>query len=104
MPLSTSSKTSVGTGEVRASTTLSASMNRDSSPPEATWASGPGGPARRPGSGGPDGGACEGGERGVGPPAGFVGQALELVRRGVERALAAALAGEFVQRRVERRH
>ena len=42
MPLSTSSKTSVGTGSAAASTTLSASRKRDSSPPEAILPSGPG--------------------------------------------------------------
>ena len=45
-PLSTSSNTSVGTGSASASTTFSASRKRDSSPPDAIFASGPGG---RPG-------------------------------------------------------
>ncbi len=43
MPLSTSSKISVGTDEVPASTSFSASMKRDSSPPEAIFASVPNG-------------------------------------------------------------
>ena len=42
MPASTSSKTSVGTGEPRESTTFSASISRDSSPPEAIFCSCPG--------------------------------------------------------------
>ncbi len=48
MPLSTSSKISVGTEELPDSTSFSASMKRDNSPPEAIRASGA---ERRPGVG-----------------------------------------------------
>ena len=49
MPLSTSSKISVGTDDVPARTSFNASMKRDSSPPEAIRASGA---ERRAGVGG----------------------------------------------------
>ena len=46
--------------------------------------------------------AVEGGDRGIQPPAGLVGDPVEAAPRLIEQGLAAALAAEILQRRLQR--